>query len=274
MEPKGDGMSEPKTEPVLYEELTPHIALVTLNRPEKRNAINPDVADALEGIVRRSEENPAIRVLILTSCDPKVFSAGADLVAVATEKGRGIETAYGGFAGFVYAPRIKPWIAAVEGQGLAGGCELALACDMLVASENARFGLPEVKRGLLAAAGGIHRFAANLPRNIANELIATGDPIDAVTAHRFGLVNRLTAPGGTLAAARALAETIAQNAPIAVQYSLMAARSSLGQPEGAARAIAVERFSALRQTEDFYEGPRAFAEKRAPVWTGLMRRRP
>lgn len=267
-------MSESSAGVVLYEELTSNIGLVTLNRPDKRNAVNPEVADALEAIVRRSEEKAAIRVLILASCDAKVFCAGADLIAIGSGKGRGIETAYGGFAGFVHAPRTKPWIAAVEGQALAGGCELALACDMLVASETARFGLPEVKRGLLAAGGGIHRFAMTLPRNIANEVIATGDPIDAVTAHRFGMVNYLTAPGGTLEAARALAERIAGNAPLAVQYSLMAARASIGQSEGAARAIAVERFVALRQTEDFYEGPRAFAEKRAPVWTGAMRRPP
>jgi enoyl-CoA hydratase/carnithine racemase len=265
-------MSETDAAPVLYEELTPHVALVTLNRPAKRNAVNAEMAEALESIVKRSEETPAIRVLILYSRDAKVFCAGADLSAVAAGKGRNIETGYGGFGGFVYAPRIKPWIAAVEGQALAGGCELVLACDLLVASENARFGLPEVKLGLLAGAGGIHRMAANLPRNIANEVIATGDPIDAATAHRYGLINRLTPPGSTLEAARELAGRIAQNAPVAVQYSLMAARASLGQPEGAARVIAMERFTALRQTEDFYEGPRAFVEKRPPVWTGLMRR--
>ena len=263
-------MADTPTETTLvrYEQPAPHVALVTLDRPDKRNAVNAALAADLEAALRRSEADRAIRGVILTSSRDKVFCAGADLSAIAAGKGLGIETAAGGFAGFTHAPRTKPWIAAVEGLALAGGCEIVLACDMVVASESAQFGLPEVKRGLMAGAGGVNRLGTLLPRNIANELIVIGDPLDAARAHQWGLVNRLTQPGGTLAAALALAEAIAVNAPLAVQYSLGAARMSMGQPDGFGRTLMAERFLALRQTDDFREGPRAFVEKRAPVWTG------
>ncbi|KMS52008.1 hypothetical protein V474_02865 [Novosphingobium barchaimii LL02] len=256
------------SEPVRFELLTPHIALVTLDRPEKRNAINPAVASAIEAIVRRVEESAEIRVVLLTSSEPKVFCAGADLGAIAAGAARDLETPTGGFAGFVFATRLKPWIAVVEGLALAGGFEICLACDMIVASQSARFGLPEVKRGLMAGAGGVHRIAGTLPRNIANEVLATGDNIDAAFAHRFGLVNRLAAAGEALSVARELADRIAANAPLAVQHTLAAARESMGQPDGAARTFASTHVAALRRTEDFKEGPRAFVEKREPVWTG------
>lgn len=255
-------------ETVRFELLTPHIALVTLDRPEKRNAVNPAVALAMEAIVKRVEETAAIRVVLLTSSEPRVFCAGADLAAVAAGAARDLETPLGGFAGFVFATRVKPWIAVVEGIAVAGGCEICLACDMIVASENARFGLPEVKRGLIAGGGGLHRLASALPRNIANELLATGDNFDAALAHRFGLVNRLVPAGGALAEARELADKIAANAPLAVQHALAAARESQGQPDGAARSFAASHVAVLRRTEDFREGPRAFVEKREPVWTG------
>jgi enoyl-CoA hydratase/carnithine racemase len=255
-------------EPVLFELLTPHIALVTLNRPEKRNAISPAVALALETITRQIEDTPEIRVALLTSSEPRVFCAGADLAALASGQGRHMETPNGGFAGFVFFSRVKPWIAVVEGMALAGGCEICLACDMIVASTAARFGLPEVKRGLMAGAGGIHRLANALPRNIANELLATGDNFDAAMGHRLGLINRLVEPGQALAAAIELAEVIAANAPLAVQHTLAAVRESQGQPDGAARSFASSHMVQLRRTEDFKEGPRAFVEKRAPVWTG------
>lgn len=253
---------------VRFELLSRHIALVTLNRPEKRNAISPEVASALEAIVRQVEDDAEIRAAILTSSEPRVFCAGADLGAVASGKGAGMETSGGGFAGFVYAQRTKPWIAAVEGMALAGGCEICLSCDMIVASRGASFGLPEVKRGLMAGAGGVHRLANVLPRNIAAELLATGEPIDGARAHALGLVNRLVGPGETLAAARELAEAIAKNAPLSVQHSLAAMRASIGQPDGAGRALVAERFAALRKSEDFKEGPRAFVEKREAIWTG------
>jgi enoyl-CoA hydratase/carnithine racemase len=263
-------MSEAKSapEPVLFELVGPHIALVTLNRPEKRNAIDPATSTAMEAIVRRTEGDADIRVVILTSGDDRVFCAGADLSAIAAGKALGIDTANGGFAGFVYAQRTKPWIAAVEGMALAGGCEICLACDMIVASENARFGLPEVKRGLMAGAGGLHRLPSAIPLNIAKEIVLVGEPFDAALAHRYGLINRLVPPGEALATAKALAETIAANAPLAIQYSLSAIRASTGQSDGGARAVVAERFATLRRSEDYSEGPKAFVEKRAPIWKG------
>jgi len=253
---------------VLFELLTPHIALVTLNRPAKRNAISPEIAQAMDAIVNRVENDPEIRVVLLNSSDPRIFCAGADLGAVASGRGRELDTTTGGFGGFVFIARLKPWIAVVEGLALAGGAEMCLACDMIVASETAAFGLPEVKRGLMAGAGGIHRLVNAIPRNLAFEILATGDNFDAQTAYRMGLVNRLVPAGEAMAAAKALASTIAANAPLAVQYTLGAARESVNQPDGAGRAFVSSRMIALRKTEDFKEGPRAFLEKRQPVWTG------
>ena len=261
-------MTDAAPEPVLFEMLTPHIALVSLNRPEKRNAINPAIAFALEAIVRRVEETPDIRVVLLAASEPRVFCAGADLGAIASGQARDLETPNGGFAGFVYASRRTPWIAVVEGLALAGGCEICLACDMIVASQNARFGLPEVQRGLMPGAGGVHRLINAIPRNLANEMLATGQNFDAAFAHRAGLINRLVAPGEALAAARELAETIAANAPLAVQHTLAAAREGHCQPDGAGRGFAAAHVVAVRVTEDYKEGPRAFVEKRQPVWTG------
>ena len=258
----------PAADPVLFEMLTPHIALVTLNRPDKRNAISPEIAKAMDAIVNKVENDPDIRVVLLNSSEPRVFCAGADLGAVAAGRGRELDTTTGGFGGFVYIARTKPWIAVVEGMALAGGCEICLACDMIVASETAKFGLPETKRGLMAGAGGIHRLVNAVPRNLAYEMLATGDNFDAAFAHRAGLVNRLVPAGQALSAARDLAEVIAANAPLAVQYTLGAARESVNQPDGAGRAFVAARMIALRKTEDFKEGPRAFLEKRAPVWTG------
>lgn len=258
-------MSEPF---VLFEMLTPHLALVTLNRPEKRNAVNGEVTALLESHVKRTEADPEVRAVILASSDHRVFCAGADLAAVSSREAAAMETPHGGFAGFVYARRLKPWIAAVEGLALAGGFELCLACDMIIASTQAGFGLPEVKRGLMAGAGGLHRLPNRVPAAIAHELIATGDPLAAERAHALGLVNRLVAPGETIAAARALAEAVIANSPLAVQYSLAAARTGAALPDGAARDLVTDWLGHLRKTEDFREGPRAFVEKRAPVWQG------
>jgi len=253
---------------VKFEMLSEHVALVTLDRPEKRNAINGEIASALGRIVRDTEDNPEIRAVILRSSNDRVFCAGADLSAVSGPDALSMETPTGGFAGLVYATRRKPWIAAVEGLAVAGGCEICLACDMIVASENAAFGLPEVKRGLLAGAGGLHRLPNRIPPAIAYEMIATGEPIGADRAFQHGLINQLVAPGEALEAAKALADRIVPNAPLAVQYSLAAARAGAALPDGGGRTVANEWLELLRKTEDFREGPRAFVEKREPVWKG------
>jgi enoyl-CoA hydratase/carnithine racemase len=164
--------------------------------------------------------------------------------------------------------RVKPWIAAVDGVALGGGCELALACDMIVASETSVFALPETSRGLLAAAGGMYRLPRVLPRNIALELVASGAQLPATRAHAFGMVNRLTATGGAVAEALELARAICGNAPIAVQESLRIARAAQDLDEDALQAMTYEAQRGIVETEDYKEGPRAFLEKRLPVWSG------
>ena len=255
-------------EEVLFEIVDDHVALVTLNRPEKRNAINGAVAQALEWAIRRVEADDMIRVAILTSSLEGTFSAGADLAEISAGRGSTLSTEYGGFAGFVDAPRTKPWIAAVRGNVLAGGCELTLACDMIVASEDVRFGLPEVKRGLLAAAGGVHRLGRVLPRNVALELVATGDPMPAARAYSLGLINRMVPLAEVPAEARRLAAAIAVNAPVSVRESLRIARLAQELTDAELRILSKERSKIVMATEDAREGPRAFVEKRAPVWKG------
>jgi enoyl-CoA hydratase/carnithine racemase len=256
------------TDLVLLEMADRHVAVVTLNRPEKRNAVSVELTQAMSAIIARIEQDPEVRCVVLTSSHPSVFSAGADLADVAAGRGAGLQTPEGGFAGFTNAPRMKPWIAAVEGAALAGGCELALTCDMIVASEAASFGVPEVKRGLIAGAGGVDRLPKYIPRNVALEMLATGAPIDAARAAALGLVNRLTPAGEAKAAAVALAQQIAANAPMAVQQSLWAARQVSGCDEAEGRALARTATATIMSSEDLKEGTRAFLEKRAPVWSG------
>ena len=170
------------TDAVLYTVAEPHIALVTLNRPEARNAVNGAVAAGLEAALLRSEADPGVRVVILTGAGPHAFCAGADLKEVAAGRVATLATERGGFGGLVRAPRSKCWIAAAQGHALAGGLELLLACDLAVGAESATFGLPEVKRSLVAAAGGVFRLPRALPKAIALRMIATGEPIDAAMA--------------------------------------------------------------------------------------------
>lgn len=253
---------------VLFEHIDDHVALVTLNRPEKRNAVNADLAQALRWIVTSVEHDAAIRVAILTSSLEGTFCAGADLGEIAAGRGHLLAPPGSGFAGFVDAVRTKPWIAAVRGNAVAGGCELVLACDMVVASNDARFGLPEVKRGLFAGAGGVHRLVRALPRAIALEAIATGDPIAADRAHALGLVNRLAASGEVLSAARKLAGEIAVNAPVSVRESLHVARLAQEMRDEDLRVLSRDRGATVSATQDAKEGPRAFLEKRPPIWQG------
>lgn len=253
---------------VLYEVVDGHIAVITLNRPEVRNAVNGVVANALEAAAKQAEADPNVRVGILTSSLDKVFSAGADLAEISAGRGNTLSTKDGGFAGFVELKRDKPWIAAVEGAAFAGGCEIVLSCDMIVASENARFGLPEVKRGLFAGAAGVYRLPRRLPRNIGIELVATGDGLDAQRAYGLGLANRLTSPNGALNAAIELAKAIAANAPMSVRESIAIARQSQDLDEGELAKLSRSAAGRVFSSEDSREGPRAFLEKRAPVWKG------
>lgn len=245
-----------------------HIAVITLNRPEARNAVNVALAEALAYAVGQVETDDTIRVAILASSHEKVFCAGADMAEIAAGRGPLLQTEEGGFAGFVNSKRTKPWIAAVKGHALAGGCELALACDMIVASESAQFGLPEVKRGLFAGAGGVYRLPRALPRNIGLELVATGDPLGAQRAAAFGLVNRLASPDGVLEEALNLARAISANAPLAVRQSLLVARLAAEKTDAELRELSRAEGAIVFASEDAKEGPRAFFEKRAPNWIG------
>lgn len=257
------------TDELLFNIIEPGIAQVTLNRPEKRNAISPAIAEGLDAAVKRTEADPAIRVTILGSSHPGVFCAGADLATVAAGEGPRLSTRDGGFAGFAYARRSKPWIAAISGTAVAGGCEIALSCDLIVAGPEAKFGLPEPKRGLLAGAGGVTRLPRRIPLGVATELILTGDTLDAQRAYMLGLVCRLTdTQDAVIPSAVSLARSIAANAPVAVQESLELARQAAFMTDKEARDASEAALARLRLTEDFKEGPRAFLEKRTPNWKG------
>jgi enoyl-CoA hydratase/carnithine racemase len=253
---------------VLFEVVEPHIALVTINRPEARNAVNGAVASGLEEAVERVEADPDLWAAILTGAGPHAFCAGADLKEVSGGRGAALATAKGGFGGFVRAARSKVWIAAAQGHALAGGLELLLSCDLAVVAETANLGLPEVKRSLVAGAGGVFRLPRALPKAIALEIIATGDPLPAARALHFGLVNAVVPASEVIATALALARRVTVNAPVAVRESLGVARQAYDKAETELWEICGAAGRRVRETEDFQEGPRAFVEKRAPRWVG------
>jgi enoyl-CoA hydratase len=240
-------------------------AIIRLNRPEARNAISPEVSETMVGILDEIEAADDLRVAVLTGTG-EVFSAGADLKVVAQGRATDIARFKGGFAGVVSRNFPKPLIAAVNGPALAGGCEIVLSCDLVVAADTARFGIPEVQRGLMAAAGGLIRLPKRLPLAIALELAMTGDPIDAGRALQLGLVNRVVPAAEVLDTALAFAERIASNSPIAVRLSRQLVREAVELDEAAGwqrtNELAIEAFS----SGDAIEGATAFAEKRAPVW--------
>lgn len=243
------------------------IALLTINRPEARNAVNGAVANGMEEAIDRLEADDEVWVGILTGTGP-VFSAGADLKAIAEGTAAQMQTQRGGFAGIVRRERHKPIIAAVNGPAYAGGCEIVLSCDLVVASTEAKFGIPEVKRSLVAAAGGLFRLPRALPKNVAMELALTGDPIDAQRAYELGFVNRLSEPGALIDTAIALAEQITANAPLAVRASRQIVLDGMLAEDDEAWRITNSAFASVAASEDFGEGPRAFIEKRAPQWKG------
>jgi enoyl-CoA hydratase len=248
-------------------EVTGRTAVLTINRPEARNAINGEVAQGLEAAVDRLEADDDVWTAVLTGAGT-TFSAGADLKLFAEGRDGEMFTKRGSFGGFVILPRTKPVIAAVDGPALAGGCELALACDLIVASTAARFGLPEVKRSLVAAAGGLARLPRILPPQVATHMMLTGDPLDAQRAYDLGMVCELTEPGQALPAALALAEKINANAPLAVRHTMRIIRDGADQTFEETWNQGRAAIRELGSTEDYREGPRAFVEKRAPVWQG------
>ncbi|HMC38669.1 MAG TPA: crotonase/enoyl-CoA hydratase family protein [Acidimicrobiales bacterium] len=244
-----------------------HIATITINRPEARNAVNGDVALGIEEAIDRLEGDDDLWLGILTGVPP-VFSAGADLKEINAGRAGALQTKRGGFAGITTRERAKPIIAAVDGPALAGGTEICLACDLIVASTSARFGIPEAKRCLVAAGGGLFRLPRKIPFNIAMELALTGDPIDAERAHHFGLVNYLAEPGRALDRAKELAHQIEANAPVAVRASRRVVLAAAIADEATGWRLSAEAFAEALSSEDNKEGLMAFIEKRPPNWKG------
>jgi enoyl-CoA hydratase len=243
------------------------LAVITMNRPEARNAVNGAVSAGLRDAVERLEADDDLWAGVIAGNGP-VFSAGADLKEVSAGRADANVVERGGFAGITRLERSKPLIAAVDGPALAGGCEVALSCDLVVASTAASFGIPEVKRGLIAGAGGLFRLPRTMPLNWAMELALTGDSFSAERAYQAGLVNELCEPGTAVEHAIALGERICRNAPLAVRASRdVMLRTALAADADAWR-INDEAIEATLATDDVREGSTAFVEKREPVWSG------
>jgi enoyl-CoA hydratase len=259
------------TDAVLYRK-EGNIAFITLNRPEARNAINGDVAQGMSHAVSQLEEDPSVRVGILCANtegqERPVFCAGADLKAINSGNAAALNTKEGGFGGFVYLERRKPIIAAVDGLATAGGCELVLAADLVVASERSSFGLAEVKRNLIAGAGGLFRLPRAIGRAVAMEMILTGDPLDARRAYELGMINRVVPVDSVIESASEIASKIAASAPLAVWASRRIVLSSAFESDERLIEMTNKEFGAILQSEDTKEGLNAFIEKRQPNWQG------
>ena len=245
-----------------------NVEILTINRPEARNAINGAVSAAMSSIMDELTEDPECWVVVVTGSGDKAFSAGMDLKAFAKGEGAAITAASGGFAGLATRDFPKPIIAAVNGSALAGGFEIMLSCDLVVAAEHATFGIPEAKRGLIAGAGGLIRMPKRLPMAVALELAMTGDSIDATRALALGLINKVVPAAELLDQTLELAERIAANAPLAVRYSKSVMKRSAEVPEAEGWKINGEAAGVVFSSADAMEGPVAFAEKRAPRWQG------
>lgn len=241
------------------------IQVITINRPERRNAVNYEVSVAVAAALDELDADDKLQVGIITGAGGH-FCSGMDLKDFAS--GQRPELAGRGFAGVTERPPVKPLIAAVEGFALAGGCELALACDLIVAGEGASFGLPEVSRGLVAGSGGLVRLSQRVPAGIALEYALTGARMSADEAARWGLVNRIVTAGEALAAGLELAQAIARNAPLSVVASKRIMREARDWSEADVWERQRPLADAVIQSEDALEGARAFAEKREPIWRG------
>jgi enoyl-CoA hydratase len=250
---------------VLERERRGRIEILRLNRPEARNAMSPELSRALEAALDETEVDREVRAVVLTGTGP-VFCAGADLKVVASGRGADIETERGGFGGIVKRDLGKPILVAVNGHALAGGFELVLACDLVVAAEGASFGLPEVSRGLLAAAGGPFRLARRIPLATALEIAMTGDPISANRAFELGLVNRVVPADRVVDETVGLAERILENSPTAVRLARRLVRESVWLDESEAWKLTYRLAGEVIASGDAIEGATAFAEKRPPVW--------
>jgi enoyl-CoA hydratase/carnithine racemase len=242
------------------------VEVVTIDRPEARNAIDHATSKALADAFDDLEADASVRAVVLTGAGTKAFSAGMDLKAFAGGGGN-VMGVHGGFAGITRRAFAKPLIAAVNGHALAGGFEIMLACDLVVAAEHATFGIPEVQRGLAAGAGGLIRLPKRVGLAVALELAMTGDAIDAPTALRLGLVNRVVPAAEVLDAALALAERICRNAPLATRLSKELVKASADTTEEAAWELSGSILGRVFSSPDAMEGPLAFAEKREPRWS-------
>jgi enoyl-CoA hydratase len=243
----------------------PGVLVITIDRPEAKNAVTLEVSEAVAAALDTLDARPDLSVGVITGAGG-TFCAGMDLKAFL--RGERPSIPGRGFAGVTEAPPAKPLIAAVEGHALAGGCEIVLACDMVVAGRGARLGIPEVKRGLVAAAGGLLRLHERIPHVLAMELALTGDFLGAERAYEIGLVNRVVEDGSALEAALELADRIAANGPLAVAASKRVMVESRGWPVEERFARQREVIEPVFASADAKEGARAFAEKRTPVWEG------
>jgi crotonobetainyl-CoA hydratase len=249
----------------LLRERRGHVEVLTINRPEARNAINLAVTVALSAALDDCEGANDVWAVVLTAAGDKAFSAGMDLKAFAAGE---VPITDQGFAGITNREFSKPLIAAANGSALAGGFEIMISCDMVVAAEHARFGIPEAQRGLIAGGGGLIRLPKRVPLAIAYEMALTADPIDAARAYELGLVNKVVPGEQVLDVALALAERICQNAPLAVRTSKRVMREALERSEAQSWTLSNDAFAMIGRSADALEGATAFAEKRAPNWRG------
>ena len=245
-----------------------NVEILTINRPDARNAINGAVSRGLAAALDELAEDEDAWVVVLTGSGDKAFSAGLDLKAFAAGESAEVLNAEGGFAGIARRSFPKPIVAAVNGAALAGGLEIVLSCDLAVAADHATFGIPEVKRGLIAGAGGLFRLPRRLPLSVALELALTGDPIDAERAYALGLVNRVVPRHQLMEEALVLAERIAENAPLAVRYSKSVMLRAVDADEAEGWRLTDDAVGVVFSSSDAMEGSVAFAEKRRPDWQG------